>query len=96
MNQAITLTIDTHSISVEQGVTVAAAIARAAERAGQRGVTRHSVSGAARAPLCGMGVCQECRVTINGRQHQLACQTLCAPGMDVRTSAGTTAREFAA
>jgi predicted molibdopterin-dependent oxidoreductase YjgC len=96
MNQAITLSIDTHSISVEEGVTVAAAIARAAEQAGQRGITRHSVSGAARAPLCGMGVCQECRVTINGRQHQLACQTLCAPGMDVRTGVAPAAQEFAA
>ena len=99
MNKAITLSIDAHSISVEEGVTVAAAIARVADHRGQRGVTRHSVSGAARAPLCGMGVCQECRVTINGRQHQLACQTLCAPGMEVRTGAsgasGAT-QEFAA
>jgi len=96
MKQAITLSIDTHSISVEEGTTVAAAIARAADQHGQRGVTRHSVSGMARTPLCGMGVCQECRVTINGRRHQLSCQTLCAPGMDVRTSAGTAAQEFAA
>lgn len=96
MSQAITLSIDAHSISVEEGVTVAAAIARAAEQSGQRGVTRRSVSGMARAPLCGMGVCQECRVTINGRQHQLACQTLCAPGMDVRTGGSNSAQECAA
>ena len=42
-------------------------------------VTRYSVSGMARAPLCGMGVCQECRTTINGVQHQLACQTPTLP-----------------
>ena len=100
MNKAITLNIDTHSISVEEGVTVAAAIARVADHAGEYGVTRRSVSGMARAPLCGMGVCQECRVIINGRQHQLACQTLCATGMDVRTGAGAdaqpSAQEFAA
>jgi len=96
MNMAITLSIDAHSISVEEGVTVAAAIARTAEHGGQRGVTRQSVGGMARAPLCGMGVCQECRVTINGRQHQLACQTLCAPGMDVRTGVHAAAQEFAA
>ena len=89
MNQPITLSIDHHLISVEPGVTVAAAIARAA---GQAGVTRRSVSGQPRAPLCGMGVCQECRVTIDGQAHQLACQTLCAPGMEVRTAAP----EFAA
>ena len=34
-------------------------------------------------PLCGMGVCMQCRVTIDGRPHQLACQTLCRPGMEV-------------
>ena len=50
------------------------------------GVARHSVSGQARAPVCGMGVCQECRVLVNGHS-QLACQTLCAPGMVVETGA---------
>ncbi|KQW87082.1 hypothetical protein ASC94_27040 [Massilia sp. Root418] len=49
-------------------------------------VTRRSVSGALRGPLCGMGVCHECRVTIDGRAHQLACQALCTPGMQVRTA----------
>jgi len=51
------------------------------------GITRRSVGGKLRAPLCGMGVCQECRVTINGRAHVLSCQTLCLPGMDVQTGA---------
>lgn len=49
-------------------------------------ITRRSVSGMLRGPLCGMGVCQECRVTIDGRAHQLACQTLCASGMQVLTA----------
>ena len=84
MNKAITLSIDARTVSVEEGITVAAAIARAA--GGKAAVTRSSVSGMPRAPLCGMGVCQECRVTINGRQHQLACQTLCAQGMEVSTA----------
>jgi aerobic-type carbon monoxide dehydrogenase small subunit (CoxS/CutS family) len=46
------------------------------------GVARISVRGDARAPLCGMGVCQECRVSVDG-QRQLACQTLCIEGMQV-------------
>lgn len=50
------------------------------------GVTRRSVGGALRAPLCGMGVCQECRVTVNGRAHVLACQTLCRDGMQIETA----------
>lgn len=78
---AITLSINARSVSVAAGVTVAAAIAISGS-----GVTRRSVGGAARAPLCGMGVCQECRVTIDGRAHQLSCQTLCAEGMQVITT----------
>lgn len=78
----VTLHIDAREVSVETGITVAAAIALAGG-----GVTRRSVGGAARAPLCGMGVCQECRVTIDGRMHQLSCQTLCADGMQVVTEA---------
>ena len=76
----ITLSINARAISVAPGVSVAAAIAMTGNA-----VTRRSVGGAARAPLCGMGVCQECRVTIDGRAHQLSCQTLCADGMHVQT-----------
>lgn len=81
MSETITLIIDQRSVSVADGVNLAAAIAIAGS-----GVTRRSVSGMPRAPLCGMGVCQECRVTVDGRAHQLACQTLCAPGMRVETA----------
>ena len=80
MTGNVTLSIDARDVSVEAGVTVAAAIAMSGS-----GVTRRSVGGDARAPLCGMGVCQECRVTIDGRMHQLSCQTVCADGMQVVT-----------
>ena len=46
---------------------------------------RRSVTGEARGPLCGMGICFECRVTVNGAAHVRSCQTLCEDGMDVRT-----------
>jgi sarcosine oxidase subunit alpha len=46
---------------------------------------RRSVSGEARGPLCGMGICFECRVNVNGVAHVRSCQTLCENGMDVRT-----------
>lgn len=85
-DQQITLSINARDISVPPGVTVAAAIAIAGS-----GVTRRSVNGATRAPLCGMGVCQECRVTIDGRAHQLSCQTLCIEGMHVVTASEGTA-----
>ena len=80
----ITLSVNSRAVSVAPGVSVAAAIAIAGSI-----VTRRSVGGAARAPLCGMGVCQECRVTIDGRMHQLSCQTPCAEGMQVVTGSAT-------
>lgn len=68
-------------ITVAQGTTVAAALALAALPA-----SRTSVSGEPRAPVCGMGICQECRVRVDGRVR-LACQTLCAQGMQVEPMA---------
>ncbi|MDB6047811.1 MAG: (2Fe-2S)-binding protein [Pseudomonas sp.] len=75
----IELQINRVSVRVANGTTVAAALYLGAD-----GISRLSVSGEARAPLCGMGVCQECRVTIDGRRR-LACQTLCLNGMSVET-----------
>jgi hypothetical protein len=67
-------------ISVDAGSTVAVAIA-IAELA-----CRTSVSGEPRGPLCAMGICFECRATINGVPHTRTCQLLCKPAMDIRTS----------
>ena len=48
-------------------------------------VFRSSVSGEPRGPVCGMGICFECRVTVDGVAHVRSCQTLCENDMDVRT-----------
>ncbi|MFL9920677.1 2Fe-2S iron-sulfur cluster-binding protein [Paraburkholderia fungorum] len=84
MHEPITLDIDGQHVKVTNGCTVAAAIAIA--HRGEMAVTRRSVSGELRGPLCGMGICQECRVTIDGVRHRLACQTICASGMSVVTA----------
>ncbi|MCJ1884699.1 (2Fe-2S)-binding protein [Pseudomonas sp. LA21] len=73
------LILDGRPLRVVAGTTVAAALAQRGD-----GTTRTSVSGQRRAPLCGMGVCQECRVNIDG-QRRLACQTLCRDGMQVES-----------
>lgn len=70
-------------LQVPTGTSVAAALAQQAP-----GTTRTSVTGEARAPLCGMGVCHECRVRIHGRTR-LACQTVCVEGMQIHTDVGT-------
>lgn len=80
------MTVDGHAVQVAQGSSVVAAIAQATLAAGPGAlVTRRAVSGKLRGPLCGIGVCQECRVTIDGVSHRLACQTLCVEGMTVST-----------
>ena len=74
------LWVNGRETSVPPGVTVAAAMAMADQL-----VTRRSVSGEPRGALCGMGICFECRVTINGRPHCRACQTEARDGMEIRT-----------
>ena len=81
MSDAVTITIDGRALDVRAGTLVAAAIELAVPGRG----ARVSPGGARRQPLCGMGVCGECRVTIDGRAHRLGCQTLCATGMEIRT-----------
>jgi hypothetical protein len=43
------------------------------------------VTGQLRGPLCGMGICFECRLTIDGLPQRASCQTFCRTGMEVRT-----------
>jgi len=80
MSIEINVRINGKQVAVPDGTTVAAAISGA-------GVTRfrRSVLGQPRGPLCGMGICMECRVSINGRGQCRSCLTLCEPGMEVRT-----------
>jgi sarcosine oxidase subunit alpha len=76
----ITLTVNGKVVSVPEGTTVAAAILNRGE------ITfRRSVTGEPRAPLCGMGICFECRVTIDGEPHSRSCTILAADGMEVVT-----------
>lgn len=75
----VTLSINGRPVTVPAGTTLAAALAHSET------TFRRSVTGEPRAPLCGMGICFECRVTIDGMSQRLSCQTPCADGMQVRT-----------
>lgn len=77
MTPVIVIRVDGRDFSVPAGITVAAALAYT-----ERQTTRRSVSGECRTPFCGMGVCQECRVTIDGLRRP-ACQTLCRENMRI-------------
>jgi sarcosine oxidase subunit alpha len=75
----VALTVDGRPVSVPAGSSVAAAVASLGLPC------RRSVRGQPRVPLCGMGVCFECRVSIDGRAQQRACQVTALPGMQVCT-----------
>ena len=82
MPDEIPLTIDGHLHRVPAGTSVAVAVIIARGSAFRRSVTGHL-----RGPLCGMGICFECRLTIDGLPQRTSCQTPCRPGMEVRTDA---------
>lgn len=75
----VSITVNGKPVCAAAGTTVAAAMLMAGESC------RRSVTGEPRAPLCGMGICMECRVTVNGIPHQRSCQLLCISGMEVVT-----------
>jgi len=79
MPDQVSLKVNGASISVPSGTTVAVAMALAGQ------LCRTSVTGEPRGPLCGMGICFECRVTINGIPHCRSCQSPCEPGMEVKS-----------
>ena len=79
MPSQVTLTVNGAAVVVPSDATVAFAVMMAGQ------ACRISVSGEPRGPLCGMGICFECRVAISGNPHVRSCQVLCEPGMDVAT-----------
>lgn len=65
---------------MREGTTVAAAILNLGEAE-----FRTAVDGEPRGPLCGMGICFECCVKINGEQHVRSCMMFAEEGMEVVT-----------
>jgi D-hydroxyproline dehydrogenase subunit gamma len=81
MSSQVIVTVNGASVVVPASATVAVAVAISGQP------FRTSVSGEPRAALCAMGICYECRVTIDGIPHRRSCQILCEPGMEVKTDA---------
>jgi glycine/D-amino acid oxidase-like deaminating enzyme len=77
----VRLNFDGRGIEALEGETIAAALA-----ASDIVAVRQARSGAPRGPFCGMGVCFDCLVTVDGRPSQRACLTKVEAGMDVRSS----------
>jgi hypothetical protein len=79
MHSQLTVTVNGAPVVVPSGATVAVAMVMAGQ------ACRISVSGEPRGPLCGMGICFDCRVAIDGNPHLRSCQVLCEAGMAVAT-----------
>ena len=77
----VTIDVDGRPVRVPAGISVAAALLDA----GIAGFRRSS-GGEPRGPLCGMGTCFECRVTLDDVAHRRSCLTLVADGMRVGTA----------
>ncbi|WP_045764537.1 (2Fe-2S)-binding protein [Xanthomonas albilineans] len=73
------LQVDGQPVNIADGSSVAAAVAQVTTH------FRRSSSGQPRAPLCGMGICGECRVRIDCVSQVRACVTPARDGMQVWT-----------
>ena len=79
MSESCSITVNGKPMRMAAGASVAAAVMLAGEPC------RFSVSGEARGPLCGMGICMECRASVDGIAHRRTCQVVCVSGMNVVT-----------
>lgn len=78
--KGVTLRVDGREVVAAEGMPLAVALMN-------EGVTafRRAVAGEPRGPLCAMGTCFECRVTVDGVAHVRACLVPCRDGMEVET-----------
>ncbi|NWA03608.1 cyanide-forming glycine dehydrogenase subunit HcnA [Pseudomonas gingeri] len=76
----MTLHLNGRSVAAAEGETVLSVL----QSVGLRQVSRND-HGQLAGAFCGMGVCQSCLVSIDGRLKRRACQTLVRPGMRIET-----------
>ena len=79
--EAFAFTLDGRTMEAFPGETVAAALLAA----GVRTLRKTEKSGAPRGVFCGMGICFDCLIVVDGRPHLRACLTQVKPGMAVTT-----------
>ena len=80
--QAFEILVDGRPVSVLPGQTLGAAL----HAAGIRSWRTTRFGGRPRGLFCGIGVCFDCLITINGRPEQRACLAEATPGDQVTTS----------
>ncbi|MGI9420286.1 MAG: 2Fe-2S iron-sulfur cluster-binding protein, partial [Geminicoccaceae bacterium] len=80
MADEIAFTFDGREIRTRAGLSLAAALTEAGIRTFREGPNE-----APRGLFCGMGVCQDCLVEVNGCPNRRACMTKAEAGLTVRT-----------
>lgn len=80
----IAVLFDGGPIEAYEGETVAAALVAA----GHTAFRKTARQGAPRAVYCGMGVCYDCLVVVDGQTNQRACMTPVRDGMQVTSQVG--------
>jgi D-hydroxyproline dehydrogenase subunit gamma len=80
---ALTLTLDGRAVTAHEGESVAAVLLAEGEVA-----TRTTVGGSPRGVFCGMGVCFDCLVVVDGVPNTRACVTWVREGMVVARQDG--------
>ena len=81
----ITFTFNGTTLTAPAGQSVAAALISHQERITR--TTRHQ--GSARGLFCGIGVCFDCLVVINGERGQRSCITVVQEGMVIEAQDGS-------
>lgn len=79
----LTLTLDGNPVTAYDGETVATVLLAEGHIA-----TRTTAGGEPRGVFCGMGVCFDCLVIVDGLPNTRACMTQVRDGMDVRRQDG--------
>jgi predicted molibdopterin-dependent oxidoreductase YjgC len=79
------IVVDGNAVTVADGVTIAAALMAGGTRSWR--TTR--ITGRPRGLFCGMGVCFDCLVTVNGEPNVRACITVVEPGDVIDAQQGT-------
>jgi Uncharacterized anaerobic dehydrogenase len=75
------ITVDGGELDVAAGITLTAALVGA----GTWDLRTHPVSGEPRGPFCGMGICFECELSVDGVPATRACLVRVRDGMQVIT-----------
>ena len=78
---SIVISVDGHALTVPAGRSLGAVLHEEYDAAFRRTLR----GGAPRGLFCGMGVCFDCLVTVDGRSGVRACITAASEGMTVET-----------